>query len=212
MVMGPSAKLKTSSLLLAFFGLFSSCVYRFTNSHVGRLAGMRTVAVESVYDTSSESLPHEVIWEALQRAFAADGHLKLVSRTEADILIRAHITSGSVTPSAPFDRGPDKDPQVFLGGSPPRPTTFKRLTVAREHATRENASISIAVEAYQLHSGKLLMSKSYAAAKGFGSLPSSGPLTYSFIRHEEAIINQVDLAANEIASQVVRDFLAISGG
>lgn len=208
----PIRKIGLTSVLSITILLFSSCVYQFTNTHVGRMPGLRTVAIESIYDTSSESLPHEVLWEALQRAFAADGHLRVVSRTEADVLVRAHITDGSVTPSAPVEtnsKNPDdRDPDVFEGGNVPRPSAYKRLSIAREQATKETMAVKIVVEAWQMHTGKLIFSKAYGAARTFDSSRIRAPLTYNYIRHEEALTNQFDIATNTISDQVVRDFLA----
>ena len=195
------------AIVLAGIAALSGCAYRFTNSHIGQLIGMRTIAIEAIYDTSAEVIPHEVLWEALQRAFASDGHIRVVSRREADLLLRAHVTSAALNPSNFAEQGPEKDPVVFEGGPPPKPSEYKRLSTARDYATRENVSVGLIVDVWKLDSGKKVLEKGYSGARSFDSLRANAPDPYNFIRHDEALTQKVDEIANEIAGSVVSDLL-----
>lgn len=204
-------KLSLPLFALAHMGwAVSACAYRFTNAHIGRVAGMQSIAIEAIYDTSREVLPHEVLWEAFQRAFASNGHLRVVSRRDADLLMRAHVTQAAVTPSGIAETKPERDPAVFEGGRPPYPgedRDYKRLTVAREYATKENVNVALQVEIWQLSTGRLVMQNSYGGSGSFDSVRRGPPLAYSYIRHDEALTHQIDIIANRIASSVVTDFL-----
>ena len=60
--------------------LTSGCAYRFSNLHMKPPPGTKTIAIEAIYDTGKVAVPHEIIWEQLQKQFAINGRLRLASR------------------------------------------------------------------------------------------------------------------------------------
>src|SRR4051794_6895040 len=88
---------KSPAVLTAVLAtLLSACAYRFTSEHTAPPAGVRTIAIEAIYDASREVIPRELLWESLQNAFAADGHIKLAPQSRADALLRAHIKEAGI--------------------------------------------------------------------------------------------------------------------
>lgn len=187
------------------------CAYSFTNKNIRRPSGVQTVAVEAIYDTSREVLPHELLWEALQNAFAADGHLKVVPQAAADALVRAHIKQAGVAHvGSETDNLPLKDPEVFDGTRPNRPTDFKKLTQAGKFRDKGAISAVVEVEVWNLRTRSLLMKTTYSMSDGFQSLHFGNPSVgrpndhLRFQEAEEASFKQI---AQNISRGVVRDLL-----
>src|SRR5690606_27855960 len=106
----------TQLISFAIFFLATSCASRFTNEHVVKPEGIQTIAVEAVFDTSREVLPHEAFWGSLQTAFAANGHLQVVPQSDADALVRAHVKSAAIRHiGSPSVQKPEDDPEVYDG-------------------------------------------------------------------------------------------------
>ena len=177
--------------------VMSGCAYRFTNRYVKIPAGVRTVAVEAVFDTSQEVLPHEMLWQSLQRAFAADGHWQLVGQSQADALVRAHIREGNVTAvGTNLDNDLNsrgvvkiKDPKVFDGGPPPVPSDFSQMTQAGKFRDQGTMKTVVEVEAWNLSTHQLIARKVYPVTSGFRALHAASGVTTKFndhLRYEEA--------------------------
>ncbi len=189
----------------------SGCVYTFTNTHIRRPAGVQTVAVEAIYDTSREVLPHELLWESLQNAFAADGHLKVVPQASADALVRAHIRQAGVAHvGSDQDNKPLDDPEVFDGTRPSGPTDFKLLTQAGRFRDKGVINAVVEVEVWNLRTKSLLMKTTYNLSDNFQSLHYGNPSVgrpndhLRFQEAEEASFKQI---AQNISRSVVRDLL-----
>ena len=201
-------------LLVGVFCLQWGCAYRFTNKHVTKPEGINSIAVEAVYDTSREVLPHEHLWKALQDAFASDGHLRIAPQASADALVRAHIKQVAITPSGsvPPNREPDKDPDPFSGGEAPDPGDFRELSHQHPSKIRNYVSISVVVEieVWSLRTRTLILKQSYPATDAFLAnyygQPSSSPAN-DHLRFEEAIESRVKSVSEQIARGVVRDLL-----
>ena len=83
---------------VAIFLLISSCAYRFTNLHMRAPNKAKTIAVEGIYDTSRLALPHEYLWESLQKYIAINGRLKLAPKNQADLYLRCQLVSAEIRP------------------------------------------------------------------------------------------------------------------
>jgi hypothetical protein len=200
-------------LYLYYFAMLttlSGCVYRFTNQHIVLPPGIRTIAIEAVYDTSREVLPHDLLWEALQEAFAADGHLRVVSQGRADALVRAHITRASDGPTGSAEsKGSLKDSKG-IAIDQLQPSDFRLLPEAGEFTTKQELSISVEVEVIDLRSRESLFNKSYQSLRTFRSFRSETSVAQRkshFLFFEEARAAKFSEMSKDIAKAVVRDFL-----
>ncbi|MBM4252205.1 MAG: hypothetical protein FJ146_09560 [Deltaproteobacteria bacterium] len=200
-------------LLPAF--VLAGCAYRFTNRHVKLPAGVHSVAVEAVFDTSQEVLPHEMLWQSLQRAFAADGHWQLVSQSQADALVRAHVRAASVTAvGTNLDNDLNsrgvvkvKDPEAFDGGPPPVPSDFNQMTQAGKFRDQGTLTTVVEVEAWNLSTRQLIARKVYPVTSGFRALHAASGVTTKFndhLRYEEATREAFLHMSDGIAKDFVR--------
>ena len=197
----------------------TACAYRFTNQHVSPPPGVRTIAVEAIYDTSREVLPHEMLWESLQSAFASDGHLRLTSQSGADALVRAQIKSASVMPAGgniandlnvSDQTTKIKDPKAFsLTSPPPLPNQFRRLTQAGEYQDKATISTVIDVEVWNLNTRALLFKKTYPTSATFQALHANASTTANnnHLRFDEAGRASFKLIADGVANDVVKGLM-----
>ncbi len=189
----------------------AGCAYTFTNAHLSRPAGVETVAIEAIYDTSREVLPHEMLWQSLQNAFAADGHLKIVPQAVADALVRAHVRSAGVTATGTnLPNGPVKDPTTYDGTIPSAPSTFKGLTQAGEYRDKGVIATVVDVEVWNLKTRVLLMKQTYPVSDGFQSIHTGTPgvnKANDHLRYQEAVDASFRTIAESISRNVVRDLL-----
>ena len=187
-----------------------SCAYRFTNSHIDRPDGIRSIAVEAVFDTTGEVLPHEHLWTSLQQAFARDGNLRLVSRTEADAIVRAHIKTAEVRPTGDtIPNPPLEDPKTEGRNLPPKPQTFKKLTQAGEIRDSVAFDAKVDIEVWGIKSRRFLMRRSYALKGDFRAVqaPQVTLKVNDHLRYDEAFEAQFKAASRQVAEEVVRDLL-----
>ncbi len=201
--------------LSVFLFALSSCAYQFSNAHVVKPEGINSIAIEAVFDTSREVLPHEILWENLQKAFAKDGHLKIVSQKHADAILRAHLFRASINPTGGVTTTlpeQEKDPKVFDRQRPAPPSEFKQLTKAGEFTTNKSMAIAVNVEVWNLNTKKLIFQHTYSLKSSFPSVKSSrkGSVTTianDYVRSEESLENSFRKATESIANKVVSDLL-----
>ena len=190
---------------------WTGCAYTFTNTHVQRPSGVESVAVEAIYDTSREVLPHELLWQSLQDAFASDGHLRLAPEAAADALVRAHIKAAQISPigSNPAN-GVQKDPQVFDHTSPSAPARFRTLTQAGQYRDKGQVVATVEVEVWNLHTRELLMKRTYPLSDPFQAIHNATPgvnRPNDHLRYQEAVDASFKTIADNISRNVVRDLL-----
>ena len=183
------------------------CAYRFTNQHIDRPANIRTVAVEAIYDTTREVVPHEILWENLQKAIAEDGHLQLAHRGTADALLRAHLRKASTSPTGTVTKTNEKkkDPEVFNRQDPPELGEIPRMALAREYRNQALLSYEVAVELVHLRTRDVLFRKTYSLATVYRTFSSRR--SNDFLRAEEAL--QADFASTSLgmSRQMIKDIL-----
>ncbi|NDE13835.1 hypothetical protein EBZ80_02790 [bacterium] len=207
----PSArKFCSMAALMVAIGL-SGCVYRFTNLHVAAPEGIRTVAVEAVYDASREILPHELLWEELQRTIAAEGHLMLAKASKADALLRVKIKNARFSPTGTVVKPQTltKDPAAIspTQESLPDYREFRTLTEAAELMPSTAVMIEVDVQLWHLTNRKLLFERSYVQTESFLSVrPSTSPRN-NYLRENEAFRSDFARMAKSISERVVSDLL-----
>lgn len=187
--------------------MLSGCAYKFSNKDLKTPEGIRTIAVEGVFDTSREVLHHEHLWSELQKAFASDGHLRVVPVGKADALVRAHIKSASFSPSGDTKKnGAEKDPKTFDKEEPDGPSEFKVLTQAGKYRDKAVISTVIEIEVWNLWTRTLIMKRSYGLAESMQSIHASITTKGNdFLRLEESSDAKFQQIARNAASQLVRD-------
>lgn len=193
---------------------FAGCTYRFTNDSIVKPQGVRTIAVEAVYDTSREVIPHEILWESLQLAIAADGHLRLVGQSEADALMRAHIKSAAITADGgEQNSGAKKDPKPYADESlVPPPNEFPNLALSGRYRDSARVSYETQIEVFHLHTRELLFKQTYSGSEMFRAVHQTASRQFTvpendFLRFEEAANAKFKEISKSIARQAVRDFL-----
>lgn len=196
--------------LAASIGL-SGCVYRFTNLHVAAPEGIRTVAVESIYDASREILPHELLWEELQRTIAAEGHLMLANASKADALLRVKIKNARFSPTGTVvkPQSMTNDPATISSSQESLPSyrEFRTLTEAAELMPSTAVMIEVDVQLWHLGNRRLLFERSYVQTESFLSVrPSTSPRN-NHLRENEAFRADFARMAKAISERVVTDLL-----
>ena len=192
--------------------------YRFTNTHVAPPPGVHTVAVEAIFDTGREVLPHELLWDSLQTAFASDGHLRLVPQARADALVRAHIRDARVMPAGDnniIDTAKDgsrkiKDPVAFSHDLPPVPSSFRHITQTDVYSSRADIKTVVDVEVVNLNTHQVLLKRTYDLLGEFQAIHAAGGLTLvnnDHLRYLEAADARFKQMADGIANAVVQTLL-----
>jgi hypothetical protein len=169
---------------------------------------VQNIAIEAVYDSSQRALPHEMVWEGLQRAFAANGRLRLTSVTNADVYLQTQILSAGAAQLDPLPQSSkDKEPK-FDASTPAPPGQYQKLTQARVLADKESQTIKVEVKIWHLRTKQLIFSNTYALSGVYRILDNTTTNENKFLRANEAFRNQFGLIAQNLGNLVVRDFLS----
>lgn len=204
------ARAKRLLSLIPVIPAIAGCVYRFSNLHVSPPQGIRTVAVEAVYDTSREILPHELFWEELQRAIAAEGHLRLASSSQADALLRARIKSARFSPTGTVVRPQKmiKDPSPMQPGEEPvNYRDFRTLTEAAELMPSTSVVVEVELQLWHLANREMLFERTYVQSESFLSVrPSTSPRN-NHLRDHEAFRADFARMSRNIAERFISDLL-----
>ena len=177
--------------------------------------GVTSIAVEAVYDTSREVVPHELLWRSLQEAFAANGRLRLTSPDHADVLLRSHLTWARVSPPASptpvdSDSTQKKDPAIPFDELVQRnPATFRNLTRGGSFSTNENIQMKVEVEIWNLKSKDRIFTRSYSVGGSFISIrdEARAGISTQYLLYDEALRKRFLIMSQSIAERVVSDFL-----
>lgn len=195
------------SLALTFW---CSCAYRFTNKHISIPDGAKTIAIAPIFDSSRIVIPHDVIWQSLQDAFASSGHLTVTNTSRADFFLQAHVKDAS---SSEYDSDSIttlRDPSVFkdASGKPTTPGNYVNLHAADIYSKREKFSYTIFVEIWDLRNKKLLLKGEYPIATNFNMLTVPSPLESQYLRNEETVEFLHASLAKDFAKQLVTDLFS----
>lgn len=196
-------------LILTICLMTSSCAYRFTNVAMSAPTGIQSIAIEGVYDTSREVIPHEVLWNAVAEEFAKNGRLTVTSKEEADALVTIHITQAEVSPTgAPSAESIDRDPPIGTNNYPD-PFAFKNLKKAGSWTTDEAISYTININIYNLYTRQTLFKRSYATSGNFKSIRAStvAQTRTGYLLYHEALQARMRSLSQGLARKIVTDFL-----
>jgi hypothetical protein len=206
------SQIRTAAGIVLSCGIYlvSGCVYRFSNLHVSTPQGIRSVAVEGIHDISREILPHELLWEELQRAIAAEGHLRVVSATRADALLRARIKSARFSPAGTVVRPQpllQDPPAMQTGDIPYNYKDFRALTEAAELMPSTGIAIEVELQLWHLQTRELLFERTYVQSESFLSVrPSTSPRN-NHLRENEAFRSDFARMSRSIADRFMSDLL-----
>jgi hypothetical protein len=202
-----------ASFIIALFTVVQAtgCAYRFSNVAMAPPAGIRSIAIEAVYDTSQETISHELLWQALQRSFAENGRLKITDHKRADALVRTHIEAAKVSPVGTPSRTNESEDPVLKNntGVPPNPSDVRKLTRAASWTTEESIALAVTVEIWDLSTQKMVFKNSYQEAANFRSYRSSDQALSKthFLLFEEGQKAKLMEISKRIADKAVADFL-----
>ncbi|WP_141736068.1 LPS assembly lipoprotein LptE [Oligoflexus tunisiensis] len=205
----PLSRIKMGGICLLLFALNAGCVYRFSNTALRPPVGVRTIAVEAVYDVSREVIPHELLWSAVQRELARSGRLMVTSQDEADAIMLITLNRASVNPTGtPSREAINRDP-VVTETEKPAPGEFRNLKRAGNRTTDEAVNMTINVEVHDLKTRAVLFTRNYSAGTTFKSLRSETitPASSAYLNYEEALQAKVKELSAQLASRIVADFL-----
>jgi hypothetical protein len=190
--------------------MFLGCTYRFTNIAMAPPEGITSIAIEAVYDTTQEVVPHEYLWKALQQALAENGRIRVTSQNRADAILRVHLKTGNVAPFGTVVRDTvDKDPKITGGKAIPPPEDFKRLTRAGSWTMEDKLDLVIDVEVYHIANQKLIFKSTYSENAVFKSQRSKdqAQMNTQFLVYEESLGASFKQISKRIADKIVADLL-----
>lgn len=174
-------------------------------------AGLRNLAIEAVYDTGEEVLPHHLLWGELFRSFVARGKMRITSVDDADLLVRAHIFKSESLPGNLRRDTVIKD--KFHGNDIFKTTSvqsqFKNLLRAGSWTTSQSLSMKVNIEVWNLKTHQKIFERSYDGGGGFLSFRanSSTNIMSQFLQAEESRYNSFRQTSRMIAEKVVSDLL-----
>ncbi len=205
-------KAQFSGFLILGIMLTGGCAYRLTNLHAASPNNIKTIHIEAVYDTGAETIPHEQLWDELQRAFAANGQLRIAPASEADAILRAHIVKTQIAKSG--ERKVEttaakklrKDPDVFAGLTPPpTPGQLRDISIADDYFLKSAWTSAVRVEVWDLTTRKLLLQREYSLAGEVLDARGDQRTQIHHLRHEESLNYSFRNAARGAAERIVSD-------
>jgi hypothetical protein len=174
---------------LLSLGVFFSCQYRFTNLNSPNL-GYHTIGVEAVYDTSQKRVPHEFLWNSLERALARNGRLLVTGVAESELYMRVHLKTASTTS---FD--------LFIPKAPSKASSVDT------YPRKEKYTLGFQVEVWDQADRRLVFQKSYVLPFLYDIYRPLSPLGTEILRIQEARESQMVASLDELSDQVTRDLL-----
>ena len=198
------------------FALWTSglagCAYRLTNLHTASPNNIKTIHVEAVYDTSLEAIPHEQLWDELQRAIATNGQIRLVPAKTADALLRAHIIRTQTVKAGErktlTTNRRTREADIFAGQqAPPSPGQLRDISTADDYYVKTGWTSIVQIELWDLTTRKLLLQRDYPMSGEVLANRGDVPAQIHHLRHEESFAASFKTAARGVAEKVVTDLL-----
>ncbi|MBC7532926.1 MAG: hypothetical protein H7318_15235 [Oligoflexus sp.] len=186
-----------------------ACAYRFTNTAMRNPLGIQTLAVESVWDSSREVIPHELLWSAVQREIVKNGRVTLTNQEEADALMVVTITGARVNPAGtPSQEALSKDPPES-DTDKKNPEDYRNIRRAGTWTTDEAVTVGVHVNVYDLKSRALLFNRNYSSGITFKSLRpvTITPTESAFLHYDESLEARFKAVSDTLAHSIVNDFL-----
>ena len=199
-------------VLLGLYASCSACSYRLTNLHASSPHNIQSIFVEAVYDTGAEIVPHEELWDELQRALAANGQLAVVTAKNADAMLRAQIVMTQIGKAGERKvtqtNRKTREPDYFKGQTaPPIPGQLRNISIADDYYMKTRWQSTVRIELWDLRKQKLLLQREYPMSGEV--LANRGDISAQLhhIRHEESFNASFSNAARQVAEKVVTDIL-----
>lgn len=207
-----TGKLYQASATWLAITMLTGCAYQLTNLKSSSPNNIRTIYVEAVYDTSTEAAPHELLWDEIQRAIAANGQLRLTKSSEADAVLRAHIvktqTGKAGERKAPVAVRRSGEPDVFAGQqSPPSPGQLRDISIADDYFMKTAWSSAVQVEVWDLNTRKLLLQRLYPISGEMPTIRGDVPYEIHHLRNEESFQYSFLNSSKSVAERIVGDLL-----
>ncbi len=201
---------KTTLLLLLCLGGWH-CTYRFSNLYLQPPNGIQTLYVEAIFDSSREVTPHEILWEKIQKAFALNGKLVLTPKAEADAYLRAHITKANVKQ---FDLDGHVSKNIII---PPIDDTgryqplsaYENLLAATRFSKKENLTLTVMVEVWDLRSKQKIWSQSYTNSDFHKIVGLYTAKESAYLYAEEGFEALFSALSQKTADSILHDFLSL---
>ncbi len=201
-------------LLIFLVLLLQSCTYRFNNLSLKPPKGLRTIAIEAIFDTGRTPLPHEILWVSLQKQFAIDGRLQVTSPEQADVYLRAHIFNSTLYQNGQQSFYQGMDPKELVdkeSGQVQSPFAFQNLNRAKDFANYATVSVNVEVQFWDLYTKTLLHQKTYQLSKRYEIFDAAIPLGNQFIQAQETLEINMEEMSDSLARSIVYDFLSLRG-
>ena len=197
---------------LGFLGgllLLVGCSYKFSNAYYRAPSGVKTLYIESIFNTSKLVLPHQILWEEIQETFARDGRVLLTNSKKADAYLRIQIKEAS---EVQYDKDEWDNPvKADLNGNlPPTPKEVPDLKRAGKYAKKARMGLLIIVESYHLRTKKVLLKKQYTSNVSFNQIYGEGSgqnASNNSLRAKEARDKGFHTMSVQLAENIKRDFL-----
>lgn len=190
--------------------LITSCAYRFTNQHIRIPDNARTLAIAPIYNTSRIVLSHDLLWDALQKAFAGDGHLILSSQKKADYYLQTHIHDARSYEFETDSTSIVQAPNFLDTGNPIAPKDYVNMHSAVLYSKREALVFHVSIEIWDLRTKTLLLKKNYPISTQFNMLAQQSTEESRYIRNEENYELMFAGQVKSLARQVVTDLFSLS--
>ncbi len=206
----------TKFLSSLYLILSTSCVYHFTNKHISVPQGAKTIAIAPIFDSSRIVIAHDVLWNALQEAFATSGHLRLAPSAYADFFLQAHVKDGTRSQYESDAKNTITNPDMFINPTTNTPYELKdqnsggyvNLHAADVYSKRERVHFTVLVEIWDLRNKTLLLKKEYPLSTNFDMLAILTTKESNYIRNEETNELLLNTAAKNFSRDVVNDLFS----
>lgn len=201
--------------VIIFAGLLNACVYRFTNLAIQPPKDTRSICVESIYDTTNEVIPNELLWRAIQNEIVRNGRLILQGCDRSDALMQVTISLASVAPVGTpqtVDRT-QKDPSLE-DRQRRSPDDYHNLRTAGTYTSNEEIRFTVQVKVFHLVKQKLIFEQSYQRAGQFRSVTDSklAQRASGFLLYQEGLEARFKELSHSLARRITTDFLLNNKG
>ena len=186
------------------------CTYRFSNLYKKAPSGVQSLAIEAIYDSSKNIIPHEILWDSLQRQVITSGKIALAPTNRADALLRVQIKNTErMQFNAEFFKETE-DPKTFISPLthfPYLPQEYIDAKVASYFAKWEKVAYIAHVEIWDLRTQKLLSQRVYPVAFDRKTFHSITPNHHRYLYLTEGMENAFSSSAQTLAERIIGDFL-----
>ena len=171
--------------------------------------GAKSIGIEAIHDTGKMVLPHEILWQELQRQFAINGRLIVVPVHKADLYLRAHIISASIDPLLTEERKTMEPDSFFdFSSNPAKPLAMKsypNYNIASSYPITEALNVEMGVELWDLHRNKKVFWKNYSVETTWTVYDASLPPEYTFLQTEETFEAAFLQLSQQVSRKIIKD-------